>query len=113
MLLSFYREVTTAALPDASVVNHQDPVGGTDGTQTVGHYEAGPARQHRLDGILDKGLRLGVDAAGGLVQNEDLRVRQQDPGKAENHEELMAQRGEYYSLYTHQYRREATQAALE
>ncbi len=29
------------------------------------------------------------------------------------HEELMAQRGEYYSLYTHQYRREATQAALE
>ena len=29
------------------------------------------------------------------------------------HEELMALRGEYYSLYTHQYRREATQAALE
>lgn len=29
------------------------------------------------------------------------------------HEELMAQKGEYYSLYTHQYRREATQAALE
>ena len=29
------------------------------------------------------------------------------------HDELMAQRGEYYSLYTHQYRREATQAALE
>ena len=29
------------------------------------------------------------------------------------HGELMALRGEYYSLYTHQYRREATQAALE
>ena len=29
------------------------------------------------------------------------------------HEELMDKRGEYYSLYTHQYRREATQAALE
>lgn len=29
------------------------------------------------------------------------------------HDQLMAQRGEYYSLYTHQYRREATQAALE
>ena len=29
------------------------------------------------------------------------------------HEELMARKGEYYSLYTHQYRREATQAALE
>ncbi len=29
------------------------------------------------------------------------------------HEELMALGGEYYSLYTHQYRREATQTALE
>lgn len=29
------------------------------------------------------------------------------------HEELLARRGEYYSLYTHQYRREATRAALE
>ncbi len=29
------------------------------------------------------------------------------------HDHLMAQRGEYYSLYTHQYRREATRAALE
>ena len=80
-----------AALPDTSVVDHQDPVGGTDGTQTVGHYKAGPARQHRLDGVLDKGLRLGVDAAGGLVQNEYLRVRQQDPGKAE---ELLLSRGQ-------------------
>ena len=29
------------------------------------------------------------------------------------HEELLARRGEYYSLYTHQYRREATRAALK
>ena len=29
------------------------------------------------------------------------------------HEELMRAHGEYYNLYTHQYRREATQAALE
>ena len=48
--------LVSTALPYASVVDHQDPVGGTDGTQTMGHHEAGPARQHRLDGILDKGL---------------------------------------------------------
>jgi len=49
-----------------------------------------------------------IRSAGRILVIHDGQIRESG-----THEELMAKQGEYYSLYTHQYRREATQAALE
>lgn len=49
-----------------------------------------------------------VRSADRILVIHDGKIRESG-----DHNALMALRGEYYSLYTHQFRREATQAALE
>ncbi len=41
-----------------------------------------------------------------------LVIRAGEIAESGSHQQLMAQKGAYYSLYTHQYRSEATQAML-
>ena len=71
-----------AGLGDAPAADDKDLVRAADGGQAVRHDEAGAPCQHRLDGVLDELFRLGVDAAGSLVQNEDARVGEDHAGEA-------------------------------
>lgn len=74
--------VVGAGLGDAPAADDKDLVRAADGGQAVRHDEAGAPCQHRLDGVLDELFRLGVDAAGSLVQNEDARVGEDHAGEA-------------------------------
>ncbi|MDE7261335.1 MAG: ABC transporter ATP-binding protein/permease [Oscillospiraceae bacterium] len=70
-----------------------------DAIQTVLAGRTSFVVAHRLSTIRSAGRILVIH--NGQIQESGT------------HEELMALKGEYYSLYTHQYRREATQAALD
>src|SRR5215218_10764694 len=69
-----------ALLDDAAALDDQDPVGVDDGRQPVGDDQAGPAGQGGGQGLLDVDLGLGVEVGGGLVEDDDGRVGQQQPG---------------------------------
>jgi hypothetical protein len=60
-----------ALLDDLAVVDDQHPVGVADGAQAVGDDKAGAAFHQAQQRLLDAGLGAGVDAAGGLVQDQD------------------------------------------
>src|SRR3972149_7603264 len=49
----------------------------------MGGEEGGAAGGERLHPLLDEGLREGVDRAGRLIHDEDLRLGQNGPGKAD------------------------------
>src|SRR5215212_419361 len=69
-----------ALLDDPAAVDDQDPVGVDDGRQPVGDDQAGPALEGGGQGPLDLHLGLGVEVGGGLVEDDDGRVGQQQPG---------------------------------
>src|SRR5215217_2214831 len=69
-----------ALLDDAAALDDQDPVGVDDGRQPVGDDQAGPALQGGGQRLLDVDLGLGVEVGGGLVEDDDGRVGQQQPG---------------------------------
>lgn len=70
-----------------------------DAIQTVLHGRTSFVVAHRLSTI--------------RAADRILVIRNGAISESGTHKELMALRGEYYSLYTHQYRQEATQAALQ
>src|SRR5919112_3732588 len=67
-------------LDDLSSVEHHDLVGISDRGQSVRNHEDRSALHQPLDRLLNQPLRLGVQCAGGLVQDENRRVAKQRPG---------------------------------
>src|SRR5690606_9888630 len=63
-----------AALDDAALVHHEDLVGGLDGGEAVRDDEGGAPAAEVLEAVADEGLALGVEAGGGLVEDEDAGV---------------------------------------
>ena len=66
-------------LDDGAPIHHKNPVGVADGAEAVGDDEGGPVAGHRLEAALDRGLRLVVHRARGLVQDQDRRVPDDRP----------------------------------
>ena len=70
-----------ALIHDLSVGHDHDAVGIDHGAQAVGDDEDGPPVAQGADGLVDLGLRVRVDLAGGLVEDEDRRVAPGSPGR--------------------------------
>ena len=60
------------------LVHDQDQVRGQDGAQAVGDDDAGPPGHDPLQGILDQRFGFAVEVAGGLIENQDARVFEND-----------------------------------
>ena len=69
-----------ALLGDVAVFQNQNLVRVLDGGQAVGDDEAGFALHEPAHGCLHLALGAGVHVAGGLVQNQHLRVIEHGPG---------------------------------
>src|SRR6185295_4141726 len=69
-----------AGFDNAAVLDDRDAVGMADGGEAVGDDKAGPAAHEAGQAPLDEPLALGVEVAGGLVEDEDEGVGQDGPG---------------------------------
>src|SRR5438309_4380173 len=65
-----------ATLPEAPVLEHHDQIGVLDGREPVRDHEHRAVPHEAIDRVLNEPLRLGVELAGGLVEDEDRRVAQ-------------------------------------
>src|SRR5436309_7466953 len=74
------QRLVRAALDDAAVLDHQDLVGAPDGREPVGDDEGGAVLHQVGEARLDERLGLGVEARGGLVEDQDARVGQDGAG---------------------------------
>ena len=79
-------------------VHHDDPVGRADGGQPVGDDQGGAAAGQLVKGGLNPGLGDGVQGGGGLVQNQDGRIFQEDPG---NGHPLLLPAGQHHPPLAH------------
>ena len=79
-----------AALGDPAAVEHDDLVGIDDGRQAMGDHQGGAAAAHLFQRALDLLLGAGVERAGRLVEQQDLRVLQD--GARDRHPLLLAAR---------------------
>ena len=70
-------------LPDLPLVHHNDLIRVLDGGQPVRHHNRGAACHQLFQSVLYPLLRLGINIGGGLVQNEDSRIKGQRPGEGE------------------------------
>ena len=61
-------------------VDHIDAVGAAHGRQAVGDQDGGAPGHQPLQRRLHLGLALGVEGAGGLVEQQDRRVLQERAG---------------------------------
>ena len=68
-----------AAFHDAAGVEHHDLVGAAHGGEAVRDDQHRPVAHQLLDGLLHQPLALGVERAGGLVEDQDGRVAEQRP----------------------------------
>src|SRR5579875_723545 len=62
------------ALDNLSLIDHQGEIGGEDGREAVRDGQRGAALHEWLQGGLNQALGVGIQRAGGLVQNEDTRI---------------------------------------
>ena len=69
-----------AALGDDSVRDRHNPSGIADGGQPVGDDQRGSTLGQVVKGTLNLRLGDGIQRRGGLVQNQDRRVLQENPG---------------------------------
>ena len=60
-------------------VEYDDAVGVPDGGKAMGDDQAGAVGHDLLEGPLYQELGLGVDAGGGLVQHQYLRIDDKHP----------------------------------
>ncbi len=66
-----------ALLDDPAVAQDDDPVGVAHGREAVGDHDTGAPGHHYVEAGLDLLLGEGINAGGGLVEDEDRRVLQQ------------------------------------
>ena len=69
-----------AALGDHAVGDGDNPVGTADGAEPVGDNQGGTSLGQSVEGPLDFGLGNRVQGGGGLVQNQNGGILQEDPG---------------------------------
>ena len=72
-----------ALLGDDPAVHDQDPVGPRDRREPVGDDEDRATGHQVVERGLHEALALGVERAGGLVEDQDRRVAEDRPGDGE------------------------------
>ena len=82
-LLIAHQFGVVAALDQFAVLQNDDAVCLANGSQTVGNHQSCAAFQKLDQRLLDQHLGIAVDIGGGLIEHEDLRVRDQRAGKAD------------------------------
>src|SRR5271166_3522117 len=82
MLLGVELEVASAqsieffmspAFDNLSLLDHQNLIGAPNGRQAVGDHKGSAALHQVGEALLDHLLGLGIEAGGGLIQNQDAR----------------------------------------
>src|SRR5437588_1883908 len=71
-----YQILVRAALDDGTILHQQNQIGAPDGGEAVRDDERGAVGKQIGHRGLNQLLALGVEVAGRLVQDEDLRRRQ-------------------------------------
>ena len=71
--------VVRAALHHPARVEHDDLVRVAHGGEPVSDHQHRPLRHEPVDRLLHQPLGLGVERAGGLVEDEDRRVAEERP----------------------------------
>src|SRR5688572_18449049 len=72
--------VVLALTDDSPAVHDNDGVGGQDRAEAMSDDERCAFVHQALDGLLDQVLALGVDLAGGFVEDEDRRLLEDRAG---------------------------------
>src|SRR5437870_779911 len=73
------QRVVRPALHQPAIREHDDQVRVPHGRQAVRDHEHRTMRHEAIDRLLHQALRLGVEGAGRLVEDQDRRVAQQGP----------------------------------
>ena len=87
-----------ALLHDAVIIHYDDAVGVADGTEPMGDDEGGTPLGQFVKGPLDAGFGDRVQSGGGLIQNENRRVFQEDAGDGHP---LLLSAGQHDASLTH------------
>ncbi len=87
-----------AHLAQLALVHDQDGIGALHGGEAVGDQHAGAAFDHALQCAANAQLGVGIDAGGGLVEDEDARIVGQRAGKVD---ELLLAGGERVAALLH------------
>ena len=67
----------TALLNDASALEHHDPIGIPYGAEAMRNDEGGSPLHEMIERFLDEMLALGIQGAGGLIEDEESGVLEQ------------------------------------
>src|ERR1035438_5008651 len=69
-----------AALHDAALFHHQNLLRAADGGEAMRDHEGGAPFHQVGETLLNGGLGFGIEAAGGLVENQDARIGENGAG---------------------------------
>ena len=83
-----------AALQNSSIFDHQNLVGTANGGQPMGNDKRRPPLHQVGKALLDHSLRLGVEAGGSFVQNENAGIGQNG---ARNRDPLALPAGQFHA----------------
>src|SRR5262249_36237436 len=86
-----------ADLDDLAAFEDDDAAGVPDGAQAVGDDEAGAALHEFEERALDERFALGIEVAGGFVEDQDARVGEDGAGDGDA---LLLAAGEAYAAFT-------------
>src|SRR6185369_2451009 len=78
-ITSLHQLFVCSLIDDLIVIEHEDPICPSDLGQAMCNEQGGTALQHTLDRALDLVLCGAVDGAGGVVQDQNARIREQGP----------------------------------
>src|ERR1022692_3849921 len=88
-----------AAFHHASVFHEEDQVGAADGGEAMRNHKGGSSGEQIGHRSLDELLAFRVEVAGGFVEDQDLRRRENRPGDGEP---LLLPAGEFDAALAHE-----------
>ena len=82
--VAFQQRLVRALFDDAPFVQHNDTVDIADGREAVGDDNGGTPAHQLFERVLNQRLGFGIDAAGGLIQDQqNLRIEGDGARKGE------------------------------
>ena len=74
------QRVVIADLDDAALLNHDNFIGVSDGTESVSDHEGGASAEEFGEALLDQAFAVAVEVGGGFVEDQDFGVGEDRAG---------------------------------
>ena len=85
----------SSGLNDLTVIHHDNQISAGDGAESMSDHKAGPSFDQLLQAGLNQPFTVGVQIAGGFIQNQQARISEDGASNGQSPQKMFSGRKQY------------------